>query len=487
MTDFSAVSSSTAATSGLTDPPIQLGGLSSGLDTNSVIQALMATEQDSRNRLGWQQTAQQTRQSDLNDIKTKLQTLQTDIQALQSPTTWAPTQQVTSADETKVTAQLTGGAAPGGYTIAINNLATAAQRTYTYTAPTADTTFTINGQSVTLTAGSTADAAAATINSTAGTGVVAVNVNGSLVLASTSTGSTSAVSVVDSSGSFVEQSTQYRAGTDASFSVNGVPQTSHSNTVKAGDAGTTADFPIGVTLTLKGATTGTGIDVTAPAIDPAAVTTAITTFVNDYNTAMSTIRTYTTQAPVANPQNAQDQSQGVLYGDTGLESLMDQLRGAIGQEFTGVGNSTSMDLLSEIGISTGATTGGGAYSQDSVDGKLVIDTTALQNALTSDPQSVERLLGGIPGSTSGLVPALSAQLDPFVQAGGLLDTEIQSAQSEASDIGTQMADWDQRLSDEENNLRTQFTNMETALNSLKSQGSSMESQLGLTTTSSSTG
>ena len=49
-----------------------------------------------------------------------------------------------SSDSTKITASRVGGAAPGGYSIAVQNLASGDQWSYAFNPPAAATSFTIN-------------------------------------------------------------------------------------------------------------------------------------------------------------------------------------------------------------------------------------------------------------------------------------------------------------------------------------------------------
>jgi flagellar hook-associated protein 2 len=164
-----------------------------------------------------------------------------------------------------------------------------------------------------------------------------------------------------------------------------------------------------------------------------------------------------------------------------VSNLMDSLRNSVGQMFGGIGNPSSMQLLAQAGISTGATTGSGTFSQDAVDGKLTLDTTALTNALTSDPLSVQRLLGGASGVT-GFAQTFQGALNPFTQAGGIIDTTVNEATSDLKDLSDQLVDFDARMSSKQTYYQNMFTNLETSLNTLQGQSSSLASSLaGLTT------
>ena len=123
---------------------ITLSGLSSGLDTNSIIQQLMAVESQPRQAIADKQSLAQARQDALKAIQGKMQAVRTASDNLNSVLTWAPTQNADISDSTKASVRVTGGAGPGGYNLVVSKLASADQRTYNWTAPTADQTVTID-------------------------------------------------------------------------------------------------------------------------------------------------------------------------------------------------------------------------------------------------------------------------------------------------------------------------------------------------------
>jgi flagellar hook-associated protein 2 len=159
---------------------------------------------------------------------------------------------------------------------------------------------------------------------------------------------------------------------------------------------------------------------------------------------------------------------------------MQQMRSLLAT-YTQPGATNSLyDQLNEIGISTGAASGSATFSQDSVNGKLVLDTNKLSAALDADPQSVQALIGG---NGNGFGQAFSSVLNPFVQTGGVFPGRLDSSNNQLKDYTDQIAEWDQRLSDKQQQLQTMFTNMELALNQTKSQGADLLSQLGVSSTS----
>src|SRR3954447_9578174 len=127
-----------------TGPTINFGGLASGLDTNTIIDQLMAIERQPQTRLELKQQQADVRKSALSDIETRLKNLQLAAQDLKSPTLWLDTQSVDVNDSTKLAAIRTGGAGTGGYEVVVNTLASASQHWFNYAAPAADQTLTFD-------------------------------------------------------------------------------------------------------------------------------------------------------------------------------------------------------------------------------------------------------------------------------------------------------------------------------------------------------
>src|ERR1700742_1144646 len=102
---------------------IQLSGLASGLDTEGMITQLMALERQPETRWSLQKQVSQTKEQALKDVLSRIQTLQQNASDLKSVTTWLPTQSIDVSDSTKVTASAVSGAAPGSYSLAVQQLA----------------------------------------------------------------------------------------------------------------------------------------------------------------------------------------------------------------------------------------------------------------------------------------------------------------------------------------------------------------------------
>jgi flagellar hook-associated protein 2 len=456
---------------------IQLGGLSSGLDTQSIIQGLMQVESAPRTQIVNLQTKEQKRHDELQQVSDKLNALKLASDSLGSVLTWAPTQTATPSDSTKATARMISGAGPGSYAVNVTQLASGEQRTFAYAPSASDETYTLNGKSLTVTAGESVDAIASAINADTTYGAYAVNAGGNLVLASRTTGSSATINLAGGT-TLTENVASRKAAKDAMYNIDGTDYTSSTNTISS--ASGAQGFIFGVELNL----TGTGsfnVSVSPPAVDKTQVTNTVKSFVDAYNSAIDLMQQLTSEksVPDAAPGSS-DMTKGVLFSDDGLDDAMQQMRSLLAT-YTQPGATNSLyDQLNEIGISTGAPSGSATFSQDSVNGKLVLDTTKLSAALDADPQSVQALIGG---NGNGFGQAFSAVLNPFVQTGGVFPGRLDSSNDQLKDYTDQIAEWDQRLSDKQNQLTTMFTNMELALQKTKSQGSELLAKLGVSSDS----
>jgi flagellar hook-associated protein 2 len=450
--------------------PLSIGGLASGLDTTAIISALMAIDSQPLARMKVQQAVIQTRQSLLQGIQTQLSSLQTAAQGLASPTTFATTQSVTSSDTTKIVATLASGAGVGGHVLTVGQMANSAQRTFTFASPAAGDTVTIDGHNTTLAANASIQDFVSAVNSDASATVYAAAVDGTtVVLSNRSSGDTGAgfIAVTDAGGSLVEQPAKARQGQDAQYTVDGVAGTSKSNVI--------TDAIVGVQVTLQGITTSpVTVAIGAPAPSTDAITQKLTSFVTLYNQTVDAINGQLTQQPIAKPQSTADALQGTLYADPDLSDLLSRMRQAI---YTPIaGKPSGMASLADIGISTGDASGAATPSASALAGHLTIDTAKLTQALQTNPQGVQQMLGSVTGG-AGFMQAFVGLMAPETQAGGVLDTRINGSQSNLSDIANQMQSLQALLDQRQTALRAQFANLEATLSQAQSQGQWLSSQI----------
>jgi flagellar hook-associated protein 2 len=446
---------------------IQMSGLVSGLDTASIIDQLMAVEKLPRAKITLNQDATTKKQSLLQDVAAKLTTLKFANDDLKSALTWLDTQTAESGDTSKVTVIRTAGAAPGGYDVAVNQLATAERQTYGFVSPAAAGTLDIANAdgsprvSVNLKAGATLDDAVAAINSSSTSKLYAVNVNGSLVLSAKTTGDTSGFSI---SGAGVGTQTERVAGQNAKVTINNQLYERQGNTI--------TDALPGLSITLKGKTSGTntvGVTVGAPGADKDKIVAKLKAFVTAYNDVVTTTRAGLGEKPIVNAKTTADVQKGTLFGDSGLSTMLSQFRTTLSSAVPGLSGVTSMG---DIGVTTGAASA--TINQDSLDGKLTLDEDKLRAALDTNPQGVRALLGGV-ASTKGFSQALGSILATYQGGGGLIQSRITSASSDLSGLATKLINFDARMDSKQALLQKQFTAMEQALSQSNSAGTNLSS------------
>ena len=231
------------------------------------------------------------------------------------------------------------------------------------------------------------------------------------------------------------------------------------------NAGATQTIP-GVSLSLNGVTpTGSPVTVNvgAPSVNTSAVQSAVQQFITDYNSAISTIQTQLSQTP-----SSSDPTQGTLFDDSDLNQLLSSMREMMDSTLSGLtGSDTSM---LDIGVSTGATTGSGAVSQNALDGDLTLDTSTLASALTSNASGVQSLLTSWSIQFSNLVNNEAAP-------GGDITTRIQGDDSQISYLNTQISNMQAANTQKEDALVQEFADMESALSQSQSTSSWLTSQL----------
>jgi flagellar hook-associated protein 2 len=190
-------------------------------------------------------------------------------------------------------------------------------------------------------------------------------------------------------------------------------------------------------------------------------------FVTAYNSSVDLVRSKLNEKPVASPQSDADATQGVLYGDQSLSSVLSSMR----------------QLVSEAGLdSLGVTvpgTGSGV-EDDALAGKLTFNQDTFDDAWAKNSGAVQAKLGST--TTSGFAQSFEGLLSPITRTGdGLLDQRVKDADGELSYLKDNLDRMDVRLQAKQDLLRSQFTAMEQALSQSQAQSSWLTSQLASTT------
>ncbi len=454
-----------------------VGGLVSGLDTESIISKMMAIEQRPIQLLQQQEAGYKAKISALGALKGVLSDLQTAADALKDPALFGGFS-VASGNTSVLTASASSTALAGDYQVTVNGLAQAQQvKSAAFAA--SDTvvgtgTLTIQvgtGTPVTVTIDSTnntlAGIAGAINNSGADVTAGVVNDglgNYYLTLASKITGASNTISLTmaDSDGVNTDASglsslyatpatqsmSQTQAAANAKVNVNGIDVERSSNTI--------TDLLQGVTLNLKSAAPSAPFDVTvSPNVD--SITSGISTFVAKYNAALSALQ----QLQLSDPST---KTYGVLQGDSTPRILQSGLQGMLFSSVNGV--DSAVNNLTSLGVTADKS------------GKLSFDAAAFTTAYQAHPQDVENFFTQTTEGSQGFAVQLDSFLGTYLTGTtGLLDSKVAGLNTSVADIEDRVATMNDQLAQREDALRQQFNNMETLLAQFQATSGALTQQL----------
>ena len=339
----------------------------------------------------------QAQETPLNNQLSAWQSIGSDISALSSSASALgqpslfQSYTATSSDTSVATAQASSSAIPGTYNVTVSSLATAGviasqgvASTSTAVASSGSTgTFdiTVNGKTTDVALNSTtgytlADLAQTINNSNAGVTASIINNGASsdpyqLVITSNNTGTNYAPSVTDNlTGGTALTFTTTQSAANATLNYEGISITSQSNTVK--------NVIPGVTLSLA----STGSTTITVGLDTNTIDNAVKSFISTYNKVIGDVSSQNTVTS-SGSGNTKSETLGPLGGNVSLNNLVNNLYSFIGSEAPGL--SGNAGLASTYGIT----------QSSSGSGKLQLNTTELNNMLTSDPQQVQQFFSSL--------------------------------------------------------------------------------------------
>lgn len=439
------------------------------LDVPTLVAQLMSIERQPIDKLQAKVTTNDSKISAFGSIKSLVSTFQSAVSGLSTSLT---KYSASASDSTAFSASASSSAVAGNYTLSVSHLATAqnlvaAGQTSSSTGLTTTSstlTFVVGGNAtdISIDAGASLEDIRNAINE-ADIGISATIVNdGSgtpyrLALSASKTGTANAVDsiTVQSGGdsalnqllAFNPTSnapatatlTQTTTAQNASFSVNGIPITSASNTV--------ADAIQGVTLTLKAETTSATLSIDR---DTSSMVDAASAMVEAYNTMVKQLKTtsaYATSASATAP---------ALSGDSTVRSMLDQVRGILSTAASG----GTYSYLVEIGISQQA------------DGTLQLDSSKFNEAVSTRFSDVENLLNG----ASGFATRFDAWASSTLNTGGLIDTRLGTINASTDSINEQIEKLEARMTQIELQYTITYSNLNTYLASMDALSTYLTSQ-----------
>ena len=443
---------------------ISLSGLSSGLDTASIVDQLIAVERNPQVLLNQKRTKQNTVITALQGLNTRLASLATAAEGLSRPPATGPgpsrasawTTPLATSSSPTVTTTTSAGSGAGSLTFDVAQLAAKASVT---TPVTTDGTYRQvkitqpSGDPVLVEAeGRTVVELAAAINAK-DAGVVATAVRTGtdpsggavyqLLVTAAASGEAGGFSLEVDGAPVADTRVPapgVTAGRDARIVLEGgLEISSPSNTFTGLMSGVDAT----VTKLESGVTVTSAPDASAPAKQTAAL-------VGSLNVVLSEI-TAQSRATVG--------STGALVGSSLLRGIQQQLASTVSTAVPGAS-------LADLGI------------QLTRDGTVKIDEKAFAAYAAKEPARAEAM-------TSAFAEAVGAVAKSASRTGtGLVSQAITSGQSSVKDLDTRIAAWDDRLVLRRTTLERQFASLEVALQRSQSQQSYLSGALSSLTASS---
>lgn len=363
-------------------PLFNIGGLASGLDTNSIIDSILEVERTPINQLETRKYNHQLEDNAWQTITTRFSAIRTALAKVDSVSDLSKLAAASSSNEDAVAVSVTGAPATGTTSFTVDQLATNHQLVSDtdFTAVdelvgAGDFTITIDGEDHTVTATSetTLTQLAADINSLeAGVTASVISVDGTnykLILSSDSTGADSTFTTSGTVSSLGTMNT-LQQGVDAEITLGSgagaITLNRSSNTI--------TDLISGVSIELK-ATTASAVSVTTTR-DIDSTVSAITDLIDEVNSALETIADATKYSPDTD-------TAGPLVGNSTARSLAIDLRSAISSTLK---SGSTYPVASSIGISLNR------------DGTFDVDESELREALETDFDAAVDLL--VEGGTS---------------------------------------------------------------------------------------
>lgn len=441
--------------------PITFSGLASGIDTASLIDALVQVASVPITNLKTDKSNNSSQSSKLSDIKTKLSTLQTAAEALDHKSE-ALGNKTSSSAEGVLTATASGGAAMGSYKLEVTSLAVA-ERTYSdeFTGTADDVglfgsgTLTVQvgsgtAVSIDVTASDTLSSVAKKINASGAQVSAGVFKDGNghvrLQVTGTQAGEANGITFTEAPGLTLgldDPLNEKQPATDAVVTIDGLEVKSPTNAVTGAVPGVTLNLVDKGTATVK-------VDR-----DGDALKTKLDSFVKAYNDVMNTLNAAFTYDGVTKGADT-------LSGDSTMKQLQMQLRTMVGKLVPN--GDSSMQMLSSIGITSQR------------DGTLMLDSTKLTSAVGKDYEGIASMLGGLTDG-SGLMADIASGIKGYTQTGGTIQIKINNIATRNHAIDDQISSLQDRMDKYRSVLENKYAAMEQTISGLQSQGNSLLSIL----------
>jgi len=449
---------------------LSLGGLATGMDTDSIINQLVQLEQ--RPIYNYQQEISELEQTKgaWRDINSRLDNLENKLTDLKLSSTYN-SRTASSSNEDVVTATAANSANEANYDITVNQVATAQRligaRKTGFSAA-ADDVITLNGTDVNISTGDSLSDISSKIND-ADSGYSASVIDDVLVIEAEKTGVENALldgsdgstpTISDNNGILKDLGildttngyfTNEKAATDAKVEINGITGiTSSSNEI--------ADAVAGMTFSINPEAAAGSTATISVAKDTGKATKAVQAFVDQYNSVMDFMDS-------KSGYDAETEEGGILQGDGTVMRLQMRLRELVTSKVKDTGN---YQTLNSIGIEIDR------------DGVMSLDSAKLTEALETNPEETMNLFQAESDSEGydGMAVRMDSYLDQVLQSNtGLIPRRLDFYDTRIDGLNDDIADVQRKVEMTRERYVQQFAAMEEAISEMKSQQSWMMSQL----------
>lgn len=510
--------------------PIRMTGLTSGLDTESIVNALMSAQRTKQTKVENKKQKLEWKQEIWKGLNTKIYGFYKDSLSKMKYASNYSTKKAAVSDSTKLTATASTKAAAGSYKVEIKSIASAQYVTSgklsTYKDSdgkdkTAASSTKLNDLGMTsgtvlkLKVGDKSTALEVNDSTTiddfvkfcsdAGLNATFDEKQQRFFLSSKDSGSensfglsaseNTALSALglknfDGSADVAETDSDndvkmvVTKATDTEVVYNGATLTSNNTSIDVA----------GVTLNLLGTTaTGETVNVTV-SNDTSAVYDTIKEFITEYNSILKTMNTYYDAASASSYEVLTDEQKeamsddevdkwntkikdSLLRRDSTLSGLISTMKTNMMGTVTASNGKTYS--LANLGITTSSKNyneGGLLHIKgDEDDDEFADSTNTLMQMLEEDPDTVKEVLSGL---AKNLYDGLNKKMETSTLSSALTFYNDKEMASQLSDYKKEISDWESKLSDMEERYYSQFSAMETALAKIQSQQNTLSSYLG---------
>ena len=446
-------------------------GVGSGLNVAELVNQLVEAEGKPQTvRLDVAEAKAQAKLSALASVRSALATFRDAVRELENVDEFRG-RTVSLSQDAFVSAAASTSAVPGSYAIEVERLASA-HRLASQAFGSADDV--VGNGTLTLALGAEsfdveiaegddtlADIAAAINDAEGNSGIAATVLSGvdgaRLILTSAETGAANAIVVTHSGGdgglaplgydpvNGLANLTEVAPATDARALVDTFAVESPTNTITGAIAGLDVSL---LAVNDEGETTRLTVGYDEPG-----ARAAVEKLVQSYNALVDAV------SSVAG-FDAGTKAAGPLFGDAGLRNLVYQLRRELGGGFAALGG--PFENLQQLGITA------------ELDGKLAIDSARLDAAFAVDFDAIGDVFAD---DDQGIAARLDTLLEPYLQAGGILDGRNSTLKATIDDLADSRESLAQRLATLEERLFRQFNALDGLLAQLQQTSTYLTQQL----------